>query len=188
MKVLGLDTETTGLKQADGHRIIEIAMTLVEVGDGFSMKVLEKYEQRINPLRAIDPGAEAVHKIRITDLTHEPEWIKVAPVVASWLGKADLVIAHNMAFDGVFIAAEMMRVGIVPPPVETYCTMTNARWATGQGKVPKLQEVCWALGIDYDHEKAHAANYDVLVMLKCFQRGLRRGFYKLPEVKVREAA
>lgn len=35
--------------------------------------------------------------------------------------------------------------------------MENGRWATYDGKSPKLGELCFALGIEYDEGSAHAA-------------------------------
>ncbi|KCY89039.1 hypothetical protein J831_3542, partial [Acinetobacter baumannii 25691_8] len=39
--------------------------------------------------------------------------------------------------------------------------------------------LCFALNIDYDPNAAHAADYDVDVMMQCFFAGLDRGFYKI---------
>jgi DNA polymerase-3 subunit epsilon len=187
MKLLGIDTETTGLEQAKGHRIIEIAMILVQF-DGSKMQVEDRLIQRINPERSIDPDAQAVHKIGAADLVGKPTWNHVAPSIVNMMNRADVLIAHNMAFDGPFIAAELLRIGITPPSVPVFCTMENARWATGHGKLPKLSELCWSLFVDYDPAKAHAAEYDVLVMLQCLKRGLASGHYQIPVLTARKAA
>jgi DNA polymerase-3 subunit epsilon len=184
MKVIGVDTETTGLDQAKGHRIIEIAMVLADIDPTKpEIEVLDKYVQRINPERAIDPDAEAVHKIGISELVGKPTWNRVAPAIVDWMKRGEILVAHNMAFDGPFIAAELMRVGIMPPTPPVFCTMENARWATAFGKYPRLAELCWSLTIDYDRSLAHAAEYDVMVTLKCLHRGLKRNFYDISSVK-----
>lgn len=187
MKLLGVDTETTGLEQAKGHRIVEIAMVLVNF-DGVNMTREDHFVQRINPERAIDPEAQAVHKIGIADLIGKPTWNHVAPKVVQMMRRADVLIAHNMGFDGPFIAAELLRVGLTPPDVRTFCTMENARWATGHGKLPKLSELCWSLFVDYSPSKAHAAEYDVLVMLQCLKRGIASGHYRIPALTAQAAA
>jgi DNA polymerase-3 subunit epsilon len=187
MRILGLDTETTGLDQAKGHRIIEVAGIHAE-WDGTRMSLLRKFTKRINPERSIDPDAQAVHHISAVDLAGEPLWPEVAPAVMAQLYLADVVVCHNASFDGPFLAAELLRVGLTPPPVEIFCTMEAGRWATGQGKLPRLGELCWALGVAYDESKAHAAEYDVIVMLQCLAKGLKRGFYQLPAVAARRAA
>ena len=178
MKILGLDTETTGLEQERGHRIIEIALLTYDLA---TRKLVDKYVQRIDPERAIDAGAQAVHGITYSDLVGQPKWNDVAQTISDRLSTADLLIAHNMGFDGPFIAAELHRVGVNVPNVHSLCTMTEARWACPDGKLPRLGELCFALGIPYDPSAAHSAEYDVDVMMQCFFQGLERGFYELPK-------
>lgn len=48
------------------------------------------------------------------------------------------------------------------------------------GKVPNLGELCFACGVYYDREKAHAAEYDVAVMLESFFIAHKKGFIQLP--------
>lgn len=177
MKVIGLDTETTGLDQEKGHRIMEIALLTYDLATG---KLEDTWVQRINPERSVDPGAQAVHGISYDDVSSCPKWEDVAAEIARRIGTADLLIAHNMGFDGPFIAAELMRVGVDVPNVHSLCTMENGRWACPDGKSPRLGELCFALGVDYDTSKAHGAEYDVDVTMQCFFRGLERGFYQLP--------
>lgn len=178
MLIIGLDTETTGLKQEAGHRIIEIAMLTY---DSDTEKCVDSWVQRIDPERSIDPAAQEVHGIAYRDLEGMPKWDAVAPQIVERMKKAELLVAHNMGFDGPFIAAELMRVGQPVPDVYSLCTMESARWACPDGKLPRLGELCFALGVDYDPSKAHGAEYDVSVMMDCFFRGLTRGFYELPK-------
>lgn len=185
MILAGVDTETTGLDQEKGHRIVEICFRLY---DSVTRDLVDEYVQRINPQRSIDSKAQAVHHITATDLIGCPTWEEVAPKVASMMAKADLMVAHNMNFDGPFIALELVRVGVTVPNIKTLCTMKEGRWATPLGKNPNLGEVCFALGVDYDSSAAHAADYDVDVMMECLFRGVDRGFYHLPEIQARAAA
>ncbi len=185
LKILGLDTETTGIEQAEGHRIIEVACLTY---DSVSRKLVDKYVQRIDPERAISAGAQDIHGISYSDLVGMPKWDIVAPEVQRRLDAADVMVAHNMGFDGPFVGAELLRVGQTIPMIEPFCTMENGRWACPDGKFPKLQELCFALGVVYDPTAAHAADYDVDVMMQCFWRGLDRGFFVLPELTAKEAA
>ncbi|MCG5512799.1 exonuclease domain-containing protein [Ectothiorhodospira shaposhnikovii] len=171
-----IDTETTGLHQEKGDRIIEIA--LVEY-DLETAKQVDQYVQRIHPLRSIDPKAQEVHGIGIEDLVGCPTWEKVAPEVHARLSRLDLLIAHNMGFDGPFIGLELLRVGMTPPALQSFCTMESARWATPMGKLPTLKELCFALSVPYDESAAHAALYDVQKTAECLFRGLARGFYTI---------
>ena len=177
--ISGLDTETTGLKQESGDKIIEVCFCLYNLD---TRDYVGKYVQRINPQRSISEEAQRVHGISINDLTDSPVWDDVATKIATLLRKSTIVVAHNAGFDLPFIANELDRIGLEVPNVEVFDTMTNARWATFNGKLPKLQELCFALGVEYDPSKAHSAEYDVNVMMDCLWEGIDRGFYTLPEV------
>lgn len=176
MRVVGVaDIETTGLDQQMGHRIIEICLSLYDLD---TERKVGTYVQRIHPHRAIDAKAQEVHGITIHDLAGSPDWDEVAPRVHKILTKCDLVVAHNGDyFDMPFIALELVRVGLPIPPVKTFDTMVQGRWATPFGKSPNLGELCFALNIPYDKSQAHGAEYDVDVTARCFFEGVKRGFY-----------
>lgn len=176
------DIETTGLKVEDGHRIIEIALSVwaYNVTTGEKRKLGRPYIQRIKPDRAIDPGAQAVHKIALSDLRGKPDWKAVAPVVASILSRTDIFVAHNAQFDCPFIALELVRVGMPMPTFDVYCTMENGRSTTAMGKVPNLGELAYACGYEYDSDAAHSALYDTQLLENCYWTGVERGFFKSP--------
>lgn len=178
--IAGLDIETTGLEQPAGHRIIEIAQLSYDLN---SRTLVDRFVQRIDPERPIDPKAQAVHGISYAELAGQPKWDAVAPHVARRLAGCDYVIIHNRGFDEPFLTAELQRVGLPFGRAGVVCTMENGRWATMDGKSPRLQELAFALGIPYNAALAHAAEYDVSIMMECFWRGLDRGFYRLPDMK-----
>lgn len=176
-KITVLDTETTGLKQEKGARIIEIAFLTYSLETG---ELTDTWIKRFDPQCPIEPGAQAIHGISYSDLVGEPIWEDLAGEIAERMGQADLLVAHNMGFDGPFIAAELLRCGVAIPDVYSLCTMTSGRWACADGKSPTLGELAFALGVDYDTSKAHGAGYDTSVTAGCFFAGFKRGFYKLP--------
>ena len=177
--VTGIDIETTGLSQEKGHRIIEIAAVMYDLD---TRKELLRWVQRINPQRSIDAGAQAVHGISFEDLTSCPTWAEVAPKVVKILGKSALVVAHNGdGFDMPFIGNELIRIGQPIPNIQTFDTMLRFRWATPLGKMPSLKELCFACGVEYDEHLAHAALYDVRVMMDSFFFAKNKGFVSLTE-------
>lgn len=186
LKITGLDTETTGLKQEEGHRIIEIAMLTYRYA---TREVVDKLVLRINPERPIDPGAQAVHGISFGELVDCPTWKDVAEQVSAFMARSDVLVAHNAGFDMPFIVNELLRVGVDVPDVEVFDTL-DARWATPLGKKPNLGELCFALDVPYDKSEAHAAEYDVAVMMQSFFKGVDLGFFKLDKVinELKEAA
>lgn len=179
-----LDIETTGLKQEDGHRIIEIAAGVWRYNSVTKArtKVGRTWVQRINPMRDIDPGAQAVHKIAITDLRGMPLWEDVAAKLHKLLSMTHIMVAHNgYGFDAPFIAMELMRIGKKVPNFQVFDTMLEGRGCTAMGKVPNLAELCFAMGVDYDPDVAHAADYDVEVMEQAYWNGVDRGYFPEPE-------
>ena len=81
MRQVVLDTETTGLETAHGHRIIEIGA--VELLDRrLTGRHFHKY---INPQRDIDEGAQEVHGISAEFLEDKP---RIADEIVE-LGKSE---------------------------------------------------------------------------------------------------
>jgi DNA polymerase-3 subunit epsilon len=170
-----LDTETTGLDPSDGHRVIEVALLRYDM----TGRLLEQFVERFDPQRAIDPKAQAVHKISYADLAGKPLFGSMAAEMKAVMERGDFIIAHNLPFDAKFMAAEFTGAGVVLPQIPSVDTM-HARWATFNGKSPNLHELCFALNVPYDPDSAHGAEYDVQCTAACFLEGLRRGFYTLP--------
>ncbi len=74
MRQIVLDTETTGLSTAQGHRIIEIGcLELVN-----RRLTGREYHRFLNPQRDIDEGAERVHGISRADLEGQPLFADIA--------------------------------------------------------------------------------------------------------------
>lgn len=173
--ICGLDLETTGFVYEKGHRIIEVCLSLYSEA---TKTHIYTYTQRINPGRSIPPDATAVHGITSDMLTGMPSISEVAPKIQKILGKSHLLVIHNAGFDVPFIASELEACGLeIPAHLEVVCTMEGARWATADGKNPKLAELCYALNVDYDTSKAHAAEYDVEVMMQCWMKGRELGLF-----------
>lgn len=176
MIIAGLDLESTGL-DTQKDRIFEIAIVPYHFE---TKRCLGKWVHRVNPMMPINPKAQAVHGISLADLSGAPLWEDIAQKAASILSKAHMVVAHNgNSFDIPMLAAEFARTKIKIPSFEVFDTM-GATWATEDGKSPKLQEMCFALDIDYDPAAAHAAEYDVMRMMECVFKALDKGLF--PEI------
>lgn len=179
--VAGIDIETTGLEYANGHRIIEVAAGLYDLQTG---QHKGNWVQRINPQRPIDAKAQAVHGITFEEVANCQPFEAHAPTLARIMRGAVLLVAHNGEhFDFPFISHELTRVGVAVPDTPKLDTMLQGRWATPFGKSPNLGELCFACDVPYDPTQAHAAGYDVQVMMACFFKALRRGYYVLPQLK-----
>ena len=169
-----LDLESTGLNEPD-ERIIEHCSMIFDLD---TEAHVDTKVWRVNPLRKIGAKAQKVHGIKLDDLAAEPTWDVVAPAIAGTIQPVEMVVAHNgYDFDFPFLDREFRRVGVMCAFPKRFDTMVEGRWATGNGKLPRLGELARCLDVDYDPAAAHAAEYDVTVMAKCFFEGRRLGFF-----------
>lgn len=175
--ISGIDLETTGLEWKEGHKIIEFACVPYELETG---KKLEPVVMRINPERDIQPAAQKVHGITFEELADKPNFQAVSRQIASVIESSDILVAHNgFEFDFPFLDWELRSAGKKIHAKKLIDTMKDARWATPMGKLPSLRELCFACDVGYDPEKAHAAEYDVDVMMQCFFYAHKLGFFKV---------
>jgi DNA polymerase-3 subunit epsilon len=157
MRQIILDTETTGLSVEEGHRIIEIGCLEV-VNRRITGRNLHHY---LNPERAIDEGARAVHGLSEEFLRDKPKFKEVAAQIVDFVAGAQVLI-HNASFDEGFLDAELQRVGI--PPFREHCedivdTLAMAR-QLHPGKRNSLDVLCERYGISNAHRKLHGALLD----------------------------
>jgi len=178
MKISGIDLETTGIDHSKGERIVEISIITADSEDW--SKQWKTFEWRCNPRKPIQAGATAVHGITDVDVASSPFFEDIVDDVLKACEGTDVLVAHNMEFDGPFFASELERVGKdIEGEFKLFCTMQNARWATGTGKWPNLGELCFACGVDYNPALAHGALYDTDRMMRCLRHGLNKGWYVL---------
>jgi DNA polymerase-3 subunit epsilon len=177
MNVLFFDTETTGFHADSGDKLVEIALLTYDLG---SRSLVDKFITRIDPERSIPASAQAVHGITYESLVGMPKFIDIAADVHKRFAEAQLVVAHNLTFDATFVMCELAAAGMSMVSVPSVDTMTEARWATPDGKSPTLEELCFALGVPFERARAHGAEYDTKKLAECFFEGYDRGFYKLP--------
>ena len=173
---VAFDLESTGLL-APEHRIIEIYAGLYSLE---TKELIRSFEKRIDPQRSISAEAQRVHGISGADLIGCPTFETVASDLRAFIEQGAFTVAHNgLGFDVPFINAEFVRVGLTKLSRPCIDTCVLGRFATPNGKVPTLGELCFAVGVEYDPEKAHAASYDVQVMTDCFFRAAEWGFLDL---------
>lgn len=178
MIITGLDLESTGL-HTEKDRICEVALISYRYDPAArEHERLLTFTTRVNPGMKIHPEAQRVHGISNEDVADCKPFSTFAPSIRKILEKTDVLVAHNGgSFDFPMLYHEMTRAGSSLPDCEVVDTI-DWRWATFNGKMPKLQELCEALGVTYEPEKAHAAEYDVLRMMDCYFEAIRLNFAK----------
>ncbi len=158
MRQVVLDTETTGLSTAQGHRIIEIGC--IEIVN--RRLTGREYHRFLNPDRDIDEGAERVHGISRADLATAPRFHEIADELLEFLAGAELVI-HNAEFDVGFIEHELSLMEHPRPSINEHAsvldTLTLAR-EIHPGQRNSLDALCKRYEVDASKRDVHGALID----------------------------
>lgn len=157
-----LDTETTGLDPAEGHRIIEIGC--VELIN--RRRTNNDFQAYCDPERQIDEGALGVHGITNEFLADKPRFAEIARELLEYLKDAELII-HNADFDTNFLNHELKRIGSELGVITDYCdvvdTLKMARQAH-PGQRNDLDTLCQRYAIDNTQRTLHGALLDAEIL------------------------
>ena len=155
MREIVVDTETTGLDPADGHRIIEIGC--VELFDHVPTGL--SFQRYLNPERLIPREAQRVHGLTDEFLAGKPLFSAVADDMLTFFGDAPIIM-HNASFDIKFVNAELMRLARPPIPVSRTIDTIEIAKARLPGARYSLDELCRRFGIDLSGRAKHGALVD----------------------------
>jgi len=162
MRQVVLDTETTGLDPAQGHRIIEIgAVELVN-----RRATHNRYHQYLQPDREIEAGAIEVHGITQEFLADKPRFSEIAQDLLGFVEGAEIII-HNAPFDVGFLNAELQRAGEQWGKVEDHCTVLDTLALARQlhpGQGCSLDALCKRYNIDNSQRELHGALLDAEIL------------------------
>ncbi|MDE1967579.1 MAG: DNA polymerase III subunit epsilon [Alphaproteobacteria bacterium] len=162
MREIVLDTETTGLDPADGHRVVEIAC--IELHNHLPTgKFFHRY---VNPERAMTAEAEAVHGLGDDFLRRHQPFAAIAAEFVAFIGDAQLV-AHNAGFDLAFVNAELKRLDLPPFSGAVVDTLEIAR-KRFPGASASLDALCRRFAIDLSAREKHGAKLDCELLAKVY--------------------
>ena len=170
MRQVFLDTETTGLKVAEGDRLIEIGC--IELVD--RRPTGRRLHHYVNPQRSSHPDAVRVHGISDDFLADKPLFEAVARELLDFVREADVVI-HNAAFDLGFIDAELERLGL-PRLAEHAGAITDSLALARElfpGKQNSLDALCKRLEVDNSQRELHGALLDAGLLAEVYLRMTR---------------
>ena len=157
-----LDTETTGLDPKDGHRIIEVGC--VEM---INRRLTgNNFPHYLQPDRAIDAEAEAVHGISSAFLADKPRFENIVEDLLAYLRGAELII-HNAPFDIGFLNHELQLVDPAYQPMSAYCSVTDTLVMARQlfpGQRASLDALCKRYEINNAHRTLHGALLDAEIL------------------------
>jgi DNA polymerase-3 subunit epsilon len=166
MRQIVLDTETTGLDPAQGHRVIEIGCVELMNRRGTG----RNFHRYVNPERAVDAGALAVHGIEQSFLVTQPVFAAIAAEFVEFVTGAELVI-HNADFDVGFINHELRRIPGLPGDIRDICevrdTLSLAR-RMHPGQRNSLDALAKRYSVDNSMRELHGALLDAQILADVF--------------------
>lgn len=167
MRQVFLDTETTGLDPAQGHRLIELGC--VELIN--RLPTSRVFHHRFNPEREIDKEAYEKHGMGREDLEDKPLFKDFAREFVEFIQDSE-VIAHNASFDAGFINAELARLGEGWGLLTDYCRQVTDSLEIARelrpGQRNNLDALCTHYQIDNSHRDLHGALVDARLLAEVY--------------------
>ena len=162
MRQVVLDTETTGLDPAQGHRVIEIGC--VEI---VNRKLTNKhFHCYLNPDREIDAAAIEVHGITSAFLADKPRFYQIEQEFLDFVRGSELII-HNAPFDIGFLDAELKRSDAKNSSMASHCGVLDSLLLAREkhpGQRNSLDALCKRYGIDNTQRTLHGALLDAEIL------------------------
>jgi DNA polymerase III subunit epsilon len=172
MREIVLDTETTGLEPADGHRVVEIGAVELfnHVPTG---RVFQTY---VNPEREMPADALQVHGLTSAFLAEQPLFAEIVDELLAFLdhdrdanpAPARLVI-HNADFDVAFLNSELVRLG--RPAVDLGRGVVNTLQIARQrfpGAPNSLDALCRRFNVNASARTRHGALLDAELLAEVY--------------------
>eukprot|EP01037_Dinobryon_pediforme_P002388 gene2388-2423_t len=184
MREIVLDTETTGLDPAQGHRVVEIGC--VELFN--SIPTGQTYHVYLNPERDMPEEAQRIHGLSLAFLKDKQTFAQIVDEFLSFIGNDQLVI-HNAEFDIKFLNAELKKQN---RPVLTFDrvldTLALAR-RRNPGGSNSLDALCNRYNIDNSRRTKHGALLDSEILAEVYAEllGGRQSNLGLSDVKTPKA-
>ena len=176
MRQLILDTETTGLSAASGHRVIEIGV--VEIVD--RRLTGNDFQSYLNPERKIDPATIPIHGITDEFIADKPLFKDLVGDFLDYVNGAE-VIMHNAPFDTSFINNELALLGL-DDRLEGHCEITDTLVFARKkhpGQRNSLDALCSRYEVDTTNREVHGALIDAKLLANVYllMTGGQVGFF-----------
>ena len=163
MREIVLDTETTGLDPASGHRVVEIGC--VELIN--HIRTGNYYHTYLNPERDMPREAENVHGLSAIFLADKPLFATIAQSFLEFIDGDPLVI-HNAAFDLKFLNAELDVVGLPLINFERAIDTVFMARKKFPGQPASLDSLCKRFAIDLSARTKHGALLDAELLAEVY--------------------
>lgn len=119
-----IDVETTGLSAAQGDRVVEIAVVILDE----QFRVVRMFDSLVHPQRSIPSQVTQIHGISNQAVRVAPTFADLLPDLMDCFSGSTHLVAHNISFDLGFLQAELLECGVqMPRSFGRLCTMQIAR-------------------------------------------------------------
>ena len=162
MKEIILDTETTGISVAEGHRIVEIGC--IELDNLIPTK--NNFHYYLNPERKVSEQAFKIHGYNDEFLSNQKKFGEIADKFLEFIKNKRLII-HNAEFDLSHLNNELKLYGKEKINNEIVDTLTLAR-EKFPGSQVSLDALCKRFGVDNSRRITHTALIDCDLLAKVY--------------------
>lgn len=162
MRLISLDTETTGSSPASGDRCVDIG--LVEIIDG--RPTGRSYQTYIDPDRPVHWRARQVHGLSNAFLSGKPSFREVAGDILDFI-EGSPIIAHGAKFDRDMLLYDFHYAGLEAPEMRFFDTLPFMRSALPGLRRYSLDHVSEHLLPARAPRKLHGALEDAEILAEC---------------------
>jgi len=163
-RLIVLDTETTGIKPSEGHRVIEVGAVQILDREITSTE----FHQYVQPNRKVGESVN-IHGITDKFLINKPQFNQISDDLISFIDGSTLVI-HNAPFDLGFLNNELKIIGI-KKTIESICPIIDTLELSKQqrpGTMHNLDALCRRFGIDTSARTRHGALLDAQILAQVY--------------------
>ena len=163
-RLIVLDTETTGIHPAEGHRIIEVGAVQI-LNREITSTEFHKYVQ---PNRTVGDSVN-IHGITDKFLINKPQFDKISNDLLSFIKGATLII-HNAPFDLGFLNNEL-KINGIDKKIEDICQIIDTLKLSKEqrpGTMHNLDALCRRFGVDTSARTRHGALLDAQILAQVY--------------------
>ena len=163
-RLIVLDTETTGIHPAEGHRIIEVGAVQI-LNREITTTEFHKYVQ---PNRTVGDSVN-IHGITDKFLINKPQFEQISNDLLSFIEGATLII-HNAPFDLGFLDNEL-KINGINKKIEDICQIIDTLELSKEqrpGTMHNLDALCRRFGVDTSARTRHGALLDAQILAQVY--------------------
>ena len=163
-RLIVLDTETTGIRPEEGHRVIEVGAVQI-LNREITNTEFHKYVQPNRPV------GDSVNIHGITDklLINKPQFNQISNDLLSFIEGATLII-HNAPFDLGFLDNEL-KINGINEKIEDMCQIIDTLELSKEqrpGTMHNLDALCRRFGVDTSARTRHGALLDAQILAQVY--------------------